>query len=187
MKVVFLGNIGSPITDIIKSSGDDIVVTSQPLGLSFLNAHQPDFIVSSGYPHLVPPEVIEHVDGRIINLHISLLPWNRGADPDFWSLVDNTPKGVTIHYMDATFDTGDIIVQAEVYLDNSDTLSSYREKLHLALTRLFQGNWKSIRSGQCARTPQGEGGSSHNSVDKNDFVHLLTDGVDTLAIDLISC
>ncbi|MBL4577609.1 MAG: hypothetical protein JKX74_04000, partial [Flavobacteriales bacterium] len=81
MNVLFLGNIGSPIVDLIQSSGDEVVITSRSLNLTFLNEHDPEFIVSSGYPHLVSKETIEFVHGKIINLHISYLPWNRGADP----------------------------------------------------------------------------------------------------------
>lgn len=47
-----------------------------------------------------------------MNLHISYLPWNKGADPNFWSCIDGTPAGVTLHHIDAGVDTGDIIAQA---------------------------------------------------------------------------
>ena len=43
------------------------------------------------------------------------MPFNRGAHPNFWSLAENTPSGVTIHEINENLDTGDIIVQK--YLD----------------------------------------------------------------------
>lgn len=186
MNILFLGNIGSPIIDLFKAAGDEVTVTSQPLNLKYLHTSSPDFIVSFGYPYLVPQEVIDFIDGKIINLHISYLPWNRGADPDFWGLVDDTPKGVTIHYMDATFDTGDIIVQRKVEPDESDTLATYRDKLSQAIVQLFDENWSTIRSGKCARRPQGERGSYHRSVDKNEFIHLLRNGSDTMVSEIVN-
>ena len=36
----------------------------------------------------------------IVNLHISYLPFNRGSHPNYWSFVENTPKGVSIHEID---------------------------------------------------------------------------------------
>ena len=48
---------------------------------------------------------------KIINLHIGYLPYNRGAHPNFWSFMDNTPTGVTIHEIDKNIDTGKIIYQ----------------------------------------------------------------------------
>jgi methionyl-tRNA formyltransferase len=186
MAVLFLGNIGSPIIEILKSHGSDVVVTSQILELKFINELNPEFVVSYGFPHIVAPEVIDHVKGNIINLHISYLPWNRGADPDFWSLVDDTPKGVTIHYMAAALDAGDIIAQKEVVLDDNDTLATYYKKLHVSILGLFRENWASIRNGTCLRIPQGGGGSYHRSVDKNSYIHLLGDGPDTPARKILN-
>ncbi|MBL4658337.1 MAG: hypothetical protein JKX73_10075 [Flavobacteriales bacterium] len=186
MRVVYLGNIGSPIIDFLRSFDDEVTVTSQHLNTSFLNEHQPEFIVSSGYAHLVPREAIDYVNGNIVNLHISYLPWNRGSDPDFWSLVDDTRKGVTIHYIDATFDTGDIIVQEEVVLEDGDTLSSYGRRLHSHIAHLFEQNWAAIKSGTCPRSAQREGGSYHRSVDKAAYVHLLSKGADTPITELLN-
>ncbi len=56
----------------------------------------------------------------IINLHISFLPWNRGAHPNFWSFYDDTPKGVTIHLIDEGIDTGAIIYQKEITFDRNE-------------------------------------------------------------------
>ena len=38
-------------------------------------------------------------------MHISYLPFNRGAHPNYWSFKDNSPKGVTIHFIDNGIDT----------------------------------------------------------------------------------
>lgn len=69
----------------------------------------PDYIVSFNYAYLINNDVIQYMQGNIINLHISYLPWNRGVSPNIWSFIDNTPIGVTIHQVDAGFDTGKII------------------------------------------------------------------------------
>ena len=45
----------------------------------------------------------------ILNLHISYLPCNRGSQPVFWSFVENTPKGITIHEINKEIDMGYII------------------------------------------------------------------------------
>ena len=49
----------------------------------------PSFIVSFNYRHLIPREVLELLPGRIINLHTSLLPYNRGSGPNFFSSVSS--------------------------------------------------------------------------------------------------
>eukprot|EP00392_Amoebophrya_sp_AT5.2_P019205 g19951.t1 len=66
------------------------------------NQHAFDYCVSYGYRHIIRTPVIEGMFDRkrIINLHISYLPYNRGADPNLWSILERTPPGVTIHHID---------------------------------------------------------------------------------------
>ena len=58
-----------------------------------------DCIVSFGYRHLLRSDSIAAVGGNAVNLHISMLPWNRGADPNLWSWLENTPRGASMHWM----------------------------------------------------------------------------------------
>ena len=66
---------------------------------------------------LLKKRVLNNIIIPIVNLHISYLPWNRGAHPNFWSFFDATPTGVSIHLIDKGIDTGPIIVQKKVKLD----------------------------------------------------------------------
>lgn len=110
---------------------------------------QPSFVISFNYRHLVSKEVLELLPDRVINLHISLLPYNRGSSPNFFSFMDDTPKGVTIHLMDKGLDTGDILCQKEVKFDESqETFTSSYEKLMQEVKDLFKENWEDIRDGR---------------------------------------
>ena len=186
MKVLFLGNIGSPLIQILKDFKEDVVVCSNKIDKPYLQKIKPEFIVSYGYPYIVKEEIIDLYDGKLINLHISFLPWNRGSDPNLWSLVDNTPKGVTIHYMDAGIDTGDIIVQAEVECKSDDLLGDYYNRLHDSIRQLFKENWLAIKTGTCARNLQSGAGSHHKAVEKEQITHLLHLGEKTPTSSLIS-
>lgn len=85
------------------------------------------------------------MQGQIFNLHISLLPYNREASPNFFSFIENTPKGVTIHQIDEVLDTGPILAQKELFFDESkETFASSYEKLILEIQMLFKENWSSI-------------------------------------------
>ena len=46
-----------------------------------------------------------------INLHLSYLPFNRGKNPNVWSIIESTPCGATIHKIDEKIDTGKIYVR----------------------------------------------------------------------------
>lgn len=79
-----------------------------------------DCVVSYGYRHILKQNMIDGLDCPIFNLHISYLPYNRGAHPNFWSFYDNTPSGVTIHLIDSGVDTGQIVKQKYVNFQETD-------------------------------------------------------------------
>src|SRR5207248_7068189 len=78
-----------------------------------------------------------------------------------WSIVDGTPAGVTLHYIDEHVDTGDIIAQREVLVDAADTGGTLYNKLERAAEALFCETWPLVRSGKAPRIPQGSGGTYH--------------------------
>ena len=85
------------------------------------------------------------MQGQIFNLHISLLPYNREASPNFFSFIENTPKGVTIHQINEGLDMGPILAPKELFFDESkETFASGYEKLILEIQMLFKENWSSI-------------------------------------------
>jgi methionyl-tRNA formyltransferase len=82
----------------------------------------PDLIASVYYRHLIKPDVIERVGGRIINLHPSLLPKYRGCSSLTWAMVQKqATAGYTYHYIDAGCDTGNVILQRPVKIEPFDT------------------------------------------------------------------
>jgi methionyl-tRNA formyltransferase len=179
MKVLFLGTSDSPLVEYLKSVGDEVIATMDVIDVEFLNAHSPDFIVSYGYRHIIKKDVLDRYTDRAINLHIAYLPWNRGADPNFWSFVEDTPKGVTIHYLDEGIDTGDIIAQRKVAFSETDTLRTSYNRLQQEIQSLFKEHWADIRTGKCNREKQKGNGTHHRLKDKERLSHLLTNGWDT--------
>ena len=76
-------------------------------------AARPDVVLVFGTGILREP-LLSAFDGRIINIHLGLSPYYRGAGTNFWPLVNREPEyvGATIHYLDAGIDTGPIISHA---------------------------------------------------------------------------
>lgn len=79
-----------------------------------------DCVISYGYRHILKQTTIDGFECPVFNLHISYLPYNRGAHPNFWSFYDNTPSGVTIHLIDSGIDTGAIVKQKYINFKESD-------------------------------------------------------------------
>lgn len=180
MKVLVLGKTESPISPVIRKTGWEVIEKTDPVDRSFLENNDVDFIVSFGYRHIISKPVLDYLPDRVINLHISYLPWNRGADPNLWSFLEDTPKGVTIHYMDEEIDTGDIIAQEIVSMDEeNDTLATSYRKLETHMIALFEETWPDIAANNVNRLKQSGQGSFHKTADKGKYEHLLVDKWDT--------
>jgi methionyl-tRNA formyltransferase len=174
MNVLVLGVRPSPIVPILKEYGCFAMEWENPVDVELLKEMTTDFAVSYRYRYKIQKEVIKYLKGKVINLHIALLPWNRGADPNLWSFLEDTPKGLTIHYVDEGIDTGDIIVQKEIFFeDPRDTLSTSYERLNTEIIQLFRQQWPLIQRGEVRRMKQPPGGSFHLTKDKKRFNHLL--------------
>lgn len=179
MKVLYLGPERSRMSQSILVRGDEILATQEKLRKTDSFIDDIDFIVSYGYRYIVKPWLLDRFPGRAVNLHISYLPWNRGADPNLWSFLENSPKGVTIHLMDPGIDTGRILVQEQISLTKTETLRTSFEKLSVAIEQLFERNWPLIREDKLTPMLQPSGGSEHRARERAAFEHLLDNGWDT--------
>jgi len=158
----------------IAQSGDDVILYSEKLTPEWLRHNHIDYVVSYNYKYIIRKDVIDALPDKIVNLHISLLPWNRGADPNIWSFIESTPKGVTIHNVDAGVDSGDILVQKNIYLDEKEeTFHSSYNKLHLEITDLFKDYWESIKLCKMQKRPQPAGGSIHYKAELDLYRHNI--------------
>jgi methionyl-tRNA formyltransferase len=102
--------------------------------LSLLNTLMPDIIVlGGGWHQLLPPHVYNFPKRGTINTHPSLLPKFRGTAVHRWQVLHGeNESGVTIHYVDETFDTGSIIAQKKVEILETDTPQELFEKTAIA-------------------------------------------------------
>jgi dTDP-4-amino-4,6-dideoxyglucose formyltransferase len=165
MKVLFLtsGEQALRLADWI-GERETLILRETPVSAHDIAALAPDLIVSHSYRHILKRDVLEAAPGRFINLHISLLPYNRGADPNLWSFLDATPKGVSIHLIDEGIDTGALLLQREVSFDEDhETLGSSYAKLQQAIHDLFIENWPLLRDGQIAPREQTGSGTFHRA------------------------
>ena len=179
MNILILGSKNEELARILKDDGHRIMEIETPVEVQFLKQSNIDFAISYGYRHIISSEVLNHMKDRIINMHISYLPWNKGADPNLWSFLEDTPKGVTIHYMDAGIDTGDIIAQKELIFDQDcQTLATTYDQLQKEMILLFKETWPlvDIEGGGTPRRRQPLGGTVHRISDKRYFKRLLARG-----------
>jgi methionyl-tRNA formyltransferase len=148
---------------------------SNPASLKRIAELKPDLGISVLFGYLLKRDFLALLPRGCLNLHPAYLPYNRGMYPNVWSIVDGTPAGVTLHYIDEGVDTGDIICQKQVPVSRTDTGESLYHKLEAAGLELLREAWPGIQSGQIQRVSQrGEKGTFHKRADvaEIDEIHV---------------
>lgn len=189
LNIIFLGPNGiyqKEIVKYLKNHGENVTKHNGILNNEFLKHNQFQFLVSYGYRYIINEQILNRFNGNAINLHISYLPWNKGADPNLWSFLDNTPKGITIHLMEKKLDEGALLCQEKFFFDQHETLKSSYEKLSTGIVELFKKNWDKIKNKQILEKKQNGKGSFHLSKDKEPFLHLLSKGWETKVKGIIN-
>ncbi|NMB38759.1 MAG: phosphoribosylglycinamide formyltransferase [Firmicutes bacterium] len=106
--------------------------------LTKLKQYEIGFIALAGYMRLIGSTILDEYRGKIINLHPSLLPAFPGIDAVGKALDAGVClTGVTVHFVDQGMDTGPIIAQQAVVVDEHDTHESLSEKIHTVEHQLY--------------------------------------------------
>lgn len=88
----------------------------------WLKQHQPDVVLVKTFPWKIPAHLLAIPKFGFINFHYAPLPEFRGPSPLFWMIRNRAAEiGVSVHRMDDTFDTGDILIQKRVPLASQMT------------------------------------------------------------------
>jgi methionyl-tRNA formyltransferase len=113
-----------------------------------------DFIFCIHYPHLISDEILCIPCEGVINLHPAYLPYNRGWHTPSWAILEETPIGATLHFMDSGTDTGDIIYQERMTVSPEDTAHGLYRKLKALEFEIFKKSWPSLVTKTYNRTKQ---------------------------------
>jgi len=103
--------------------------------LDLLGSLDPGLIVLAGYLRKIPDSVIRTYNGKIINIHPSLLPKYGGKGyygmNVHRAVIENREKvsGCTVHFVDEIYDNGQVIEQVEVPVEQTDTPESLAKKI----------------------------------------------------------
>ena len=115
-----------------------------------------ELVVLAGYMRLLEPVFIRAFAGRIINVHPALLP----AFPGTTSIADAIAygakvTGVTVHYVEDEMDSGPVILQEAVLVEEGDTTETLATRIHQVEHRLLPKAIRMIASGRLAPPPPG--------------------------------
>ncbi|MFA5380259.1 MAG: formyltransferase family protein [Dehalococcoidia bacterium] len=104
-----------------------------------------DLGILAWWPHIINKGLLSLPRYGWINTHPSLLPHNRGKNPNFWAIVEQAPYGVSIHMVDKGIDSGAIIAQRAIPYDWTDTGATLYEKAEEEMVELFKKAYPKLR------------------------------------------
>ena len=126
-----------------------------PAALSALRAMEPEVIVVAAYGKLLPQELLDIPSIAIINVHSSLLPQYRGAAPINWAVLNGDAEtGVTIQYMAAQLDAGDIRLAKRTPIAPEEDAGQLYTRLAELGGQAASEALARLQSGTAGRTPQ---------------------------------
>jgi len=109
---------------------------------------QSDLIISFGFRKIINERILKKLKKPIFNIHLSYLPFNRGAHPNFWSFINETASGVSIHEIDKGIDTGSVVVRKKINfninLKRYCTFKKTYDYLFLEAEKIFKTNFIKI-------------------------------------------
>ena len=126
-------NIDYTVIESKKYSREDFEIRT----LKVLQNKKVDVIVLAGFMRILTSKFINSYKNKIINIHPSILP-SYGGKGMFGSKIHNkvienneTETGITIHYVSNQYDSGEIIFQKKISIEDNETARSIEEKIHI--------------------------------------------------------
>lgn len=121
-----------PSADYADRRGHDLALVAA------LRAATPDLVVLAGYMRMVTPALLEAFPWKVINLHPALLPSFPGTHSIAEAVAYGVKvTGVTVHFVDPGMDTGPVIAQEPVSVENGDTADTLGARIHELEHRLL--------------------------------------------------
>ncbi len=139
----------------------DVLVSSLPsLWARLFEPYDLDLITCCGFPWRLPAGFLELPRLGAINAHPSLLPMYRGAGPNVFGWMfrnDEHETGVTVHRMSAEFDTGPILAQERVPIEDDDDVAAVLARIAGPFQAALDRGLAAAEAGEAGRPQEGEG------------------------------
>ena len=114
-----------------------------------IDTHDPGLVVLAGFMRILTPAFVRHYEGRLINIHPSLLPRFRGLDTHARALREGvTEHGASVHFVTEELDGGPVILQARVPVHPGDSAELLAERVLKEEHRLYPAAVRLLATGR---------------------------------------
>ena len=163
------------LTDASAPGGLDLLLASDKHRIEpLVRAYEPDLILCWGFPWKIPQAALDVPRLGAVNMHPALLPRHRGPIPLAWALRDGDDAwGKTWHRMDAELDTGNLLVQGTVPIDDDDVdIQEFGAKLRDGALDLLPRALERVAAGDPGDPQPTEGASWAGHFEDDDYVRI---------------
>jgi methionyl-tRNA formyltransferase len=138
-----------------------------------LRVLEPDLVLCLGFPWRIPAEALTVPRLGIVNAHPSLLPRYRGPHPVAWAARHGEPEiGLTFHRMDEQFDTGPILAQKPVPLDDDESWETLEPKIAAASAELLPRVFARLARGDAGDPQAAEAATYYSMFGGDELVEI---------------
>ena len=132
-------------------------------GVEDLRGLKPDLCVTAAFGQILSQEILDIPPLGNINVHASLLPRHRGSAPIAHAILQgDKTAGITTMMMDRGIDTGDMLLQAETEIGETETCGELTERLSRMGAELLEETLRRLEEGTLERAPQDEAGMTYD-------------------------
>ncbi len=163
------------LTDRAAPPGLDLLFARDKHALEPLfRAYEPDLMICWGFPWKIPQAALDVPRLGSVNMHPALLPRHRGPIPLAWALRDGDPVwGLTWHRMDAELDTGNLLAQGSVPIDDDDVdIEQFAPKLFSGALELLPRALERVAAGDPGDPQPAEGASWAGHFEDDDYARI---------------
>ncbi len=106
--------------------------------IELIDAFNPQLVVLAGFMRILSADFVRHYQGRLLNIHPSLLPRYKGLNTHQRALeAGDREHGCSVHFVTEELDGGPLVVQAVVTVESDDTASSLAQRVHTQEHRIY--------------------------------------------------
>ncbi|NRA52558.1 MAG: phosphoribosylglycinamide formyltransferase [Gammaproteobacteria bacterium] len=106
--------------------------------MAVIDQFKPDLIILAGFMRILTPELVQHYQGKMLNVHPSLLPKYQGLNTHQRAIdAGDTEHGVSVHFVTEELDGGPVVLQAKVPVFPEDNADDLAQRVHQHEHRIF--------------------------------------------------
>ena len=163
------------LTDASAPQGLDLLFARDKHAIApLLRAYEPDLMLCAGFPWKIPLAALEVPRLGSVNQHPALLPRHRGPIPFAWTVrEDDAEWGMSWHYMDAELDTGNLLAQGSVPVDDDDVvIEEFAPKIQALAMGLLPQVLERVIAGDPGDPQPSEGATWAGHFEDDDYVRI---------------